>query len=280
VKDLPKWRPSWPFLLGVLATVVLTVIAAVVTSTTANLSIVIALLGLAVTLILDLISRVERRQETTTMAFRIAEAVERMPDAAPDLEKAVLLASDIVEGGGGKRFRDALTHAASEFRDDLEALSRGDLRVHIGSGSILSEETDLTRTTIRATSVVTVDEAWWSSEAGKEYAQASAAAMRRGVSITRIYIFDREQSTRMQILMKEQRAMGTHVYAIDLADVPLELRINVVIFDERAVYAISETGDPKNPLRMLHTQPHDVQTAIRRFEQLLQLIMQLDSSRS
>lgn len=277
MKDLPKWRLGWPFLLGVMATVVLTVIVAVVTGTRASLSIVIALLGLAVTLILDLISRVERRQETTSMAFRIAEAIDKMPDAAPDLEKAVLLASEIVEGSGGQRFRDALTQAASEFRDELEALSQGDLRVHIGSGRILSDETDLTRATIRATSVVTVDEAWWGSEAGREYAQASAAAMSRGVSITRIYIFDGEPSSRMQTLMEEQRAIGTHVHAIELAEVPIKLRINVVIFDERAVYAISETGDPKNPLRMLHTQPHAVQTAIRRFEQLLQLIMQLDS---
>jgi hypothetical protein len=276
VKGVPKWKLSWTFLLGVVATVVLTVVVALVTGTTASLSIVIALLGLAVTLILDLISRVERRQETTSMAFRIAEAIEKMPDTAPDLEKAVLLASEVAEGGGGKRFRDALTQAAREFRDELDALSKGDLRVHIGSGSILSEETDITHTTIRATSVVTVDEAWWNSEAGKAYAQASAAAMRREVSITRIYIFDGEPSPRMQSLMKEQRALGTHVYAIDVADVPTELRINIVIFDERAVYAISETGDPKNPLRMLHTQPHVVQTAIRRFEQLLQLVMQLD----
>lgn len=276
----PRWktRLGWPFLAGVLATVVLTILAAVVTSTTATLSMAIALIGLTVTLLLDLIARVEQQRDATSRAFRIADAIERMPDAAPDFEALVTLAGQVTEKGG-PRFRDALTHLSSSFVEDLESLNRGDLRVQVGSGPLLTEETMLTKDEIRATSVVTVDEAWWNSEAGREYAAASRAALKRGVAITRIYIFSGEPSQRMRELMEEQRSTGARIYAIDRDEVPPDLLINVVVFDQRAVYQITETSDPRNPLRMLHTQPSDVQAAIRRFEQLLQLYMQLNASR-
>jgi hypothetical protein len=275
-----RWRArlGWPFLIGVLATVVLTILSAVVTSTTATLSMVIALIGLTVTLLLDLITRVEQQRDTSSRAFRIADGIQRLPEAAADFEASVTLAGQVADNGG-PRFREALAQASSSFREDVEALSRGDLRVQVGSGPLLSEETALTQREIRATSVATVDEAWWGSEAGREYAAANRAARVRGVAITRIYIFAGKPSQRMREVMEEQRATGARIYAIERDEVPPELLINVVIFDQRAVYQITETGDPRNPLRMLHTQPSDVQAAIRRFEQLLQLYMQLSAPR-
>lgn len=268
-----KWKPGWPFLLGVLATVVLTVLAAVLTTTAASLSILIALLGLTLTLVLDLISRVERRQEMTSRALRVADAIEQIPETREDLEHALLLAGQI-EQRGGARFREALKRVTGGFRDDLEGLSKGNLRVQTGSGALLSEETDQARERIRATSVVSVDEAWWGSDAAKAYAKTNEAALERGVSITRIFICDGEKSERLTKLMGEQRDLGTEVYGISQAEVPEELQINVVIFDKKAVYEITETKDPKSPLRMLRTQPNDVQAAIDKFESLLQLIMQ------
>jgi hypothetical protein len=270
-------RLGWTFVLGVLATVVLAVLVAVVTGTTASLTIVIALLGLTVTLILELISRLERRQEVINMAFRVAEVLEKTPDISEDLTEAVILAGTVVDRSGGRHYQEALKQVTSNFREAVESLYRGDLRITIGSGPVLSEQAALTKSTVRATSVVTVDEAWWSSPAGQMYAQASVDAMNRGVSVTRIYIFEGEPSPRMQDVMSEQQAQGTHVYAIDRQEVPSHLRINVVVFDERAVYDIKETDDPKSPVRMLYTNRADVQASIQKFEQLLQLIMQLDA---
>jgi hypothetical protein len=266
------WRLSVVSQITIAGSVILTVVSAVFTSTEQSLTILVGLTGLSLTLLLEIITRVERRQHLVHRAFKVADALEQASLIADDLEHAINTGATILQKQPSALFRDAVQDAAGEFRVQLDRLNNGELKVNVSSGQVLSEETDRAQSSIRALSIAAVDEGWWRSEAGRQYWDANLAALKRKVKIQRIFITDGQPSSTMEDVVETQRQAGVKAYAVDRSTIPADLCANIVIFDNSLVYVIVETDDPRSPDRFLKSNPADVREAIRRFEGLLQRI--------
>lgn len=261
---------------GGVASTALAVIPVVITSAPAILGLIVGLLGVSITLLIELIIRMERQNHLTSRAQQLVDVFNKAPTIADDVEHAVETAGAVLRGGL-PLYSEAVEQASAEFRQKLEELSRGDYHVKITSVALLTSQARTTKASIKATSIVTMNENWWISPAGAEYWEENVRALERGVRISRVYIFEGARSAQMTDLMAQQAKAGVSVYHIDKSVLDSELHIDVVIFDDRGVYEI-EPGVRGNSKRMFKTNPVDVRIASQRFEQILQHIMQYDNS--
>lgn len=270
-------RANTTLVVGVVVSAALVIIPTVIRTEFVTLGLMIGLHGVSITLMIEVITRLERREHLTHRAFRLIEALDRAPAMIDDIEQGVTTAA-AVSRSGLPLYREAVEQAAAEFRLKVDQLHRGEYRVQTGSAALLISQTKSTKSSMKATSIVTINENWWHSQAGTEYWEENLRALKRGVQITRIYILDGQCSRRMTELMSVQAEAGIRVYAIDRDLIPAELYIDVVIFDERGVYEIEPSTDDRQTRRTFKISPVDVRAISLRFEQILQVIMQYDSS--
>lgn len=203
-----KRRISSTLVIGLVISGALAIIPAIVTSSSGSLSLLVGLVGISITLLVELITRVERRDDLMHRAFGVIDAFDRAPTIAPDLEAAVMGAAAIVESQNVSFIEEAVQRAVALFRQEIDDLRRGEYKVQTGSAALLTSQTRIAKSDIKATSVVTVDEAWWNSFAGEEYWTENVRALERGINISRVYIFEGPPSARMMSIMRKQAALA------------------------------------------------------------------------
>ncbi len=84
------------------------------------------------------------------------------------------------------------------------------------------------------------------------------------------YLFDDEPSARMLNLMTKQARAGVRVFKIAAQSLPPELRVNIVVYDERMLYRLEENADGLAIRNTLAVNTVDVRRASNRFEKILQ----------
>jgi len=119
-------RASVTLLAGAAVSIGLAVIPAIVTSTPGSLSLTVGLLGVSITLMIDLIARVERRQDANNRVLSLIDAFDRAPSVAPDMEYVAKKAAQVLKDSSGPLFDEAVIQAFAELRLELDALHRGE----------------------------------------------------------------------------------------------------------------------------------------------------------
>jgi hypothetical protein len=238
-----KGRPQISAVLvaGVLASVGLAAIPALVTSTPGNFSLTIGLIGVCITLLLEVIVRIDRRDKLVHGAFEIIDALGAIPTMADDLQHSAISAATIMMSDNPTLFRASAEQAIAECRQQLDSLLRGECIVNTGSAPILIDLARHAKTSIRATSIITGDsgdDAWWLSPGGQEYWKENVRALKRRVSITRVYIFEGPPSAQIEDILVRQEEAGVKVLRVDKNKIPPELVISVVIVDGKTVHEI------------------------------------------
>lgn len=96
--------------------------------------------------------------------------------------------------------------------------------------------TSTNKTQIRATSYVNVEQ-WWTNEFGKKYIQANEEAIKKGVELTRVWIFetleDFEKTKSELKLQKDKLGVKTYyVYEKDIQELN-ESKIDIILVDDK-----------------------------------------------
>jgi hypothetical protein len=264
-------RASVTLLAGAAVSIGLAVIPAIVTSTPGSLSLTVGLLGVSITLMIDLIARVERRQDANNRVLSLIDAFDRAPSVAPDIEYVAKKAAQVLKDSSSPLFEEAVIQAFAELRLELDALHRGEYQIREAStAALLARQMDLLRNSLNATSIVVEDERWWHSPGGIAYWDANLRAISRGVRIVRVFMFDEEPSARMLDLMAQQAHGGAQVFKILTQFLPPELRVSIAIYDEKMLYRLEENADGVAVRNTLSVNAVDVRRATRWFDKILQ----------
>jgi hypothetical protein len=112
---------------------------------------------------------------------------------------------------------------------------------HVGP---LLENASRAQASIRSTSLQEVDLEWWLSPLGQRYWQTTIHAMARGVHCERIFIYS-SWPDQLDQLARTQADAGLHVLRVRRDDLPAQLRIDMIVWDEFCGYEtrLNERGE-------------------------------------
>lgn len=193
------------------------------------------LLGTAIALQVEMILQSRGRADVQTRQQEMIADIESTSWLPETLEK-LLSSVRVVERIYGDTMVPRLAHEA--FEDCLgriRSLQRGHYETPYGDMLLMYALLEQARESVLATSVSSDDLAWWSSPHGETYLRLHCEAMRRGVSIQRIFIYDR-WTEKHERLARMQHEHGVKMLCVKRSELPPELRLEVIIWDRRVGY--------------------------------------------
>ncbi|MDP9794617.1 hypothetical protein J2S43_003129 [Catenuloplanes nepalensis] len=189
-------------------------------------AILVALAGSTLAFVVGAGLRAERRAE-------IRDQVDAVPALRPELTRILELTGRISAQYPDRNARDELRRRCRHFVEELEGLSRGQLRTASWDAAQLVERTQQCRRRMQAvTNITAVGPDWWTATLGRDYWRANTAAIARGVQITRVFIVADRTEPAFAALLAEQSAAGVRTLVLDHADAPRDLLVNMVIWDD------------------------------------------------
>jgi hypothetical protein len=192
-------------------------------------SLLAALMGTTLSLVLDSIVRSERR-------FRLRGALEAAPWFSGKIFPIADRVTEIVREYPESLVVSEAIQKFEQLHDELDELRRGRIVRGRNDATYLMAAVGSCQTTmVAATNFVAhrpgeggLD--WWASDIGLHYWQANIEAMRRGVRITRIFTYA-EMTTELESLVSQQRDAGVRLGLLRRGLVDPALHLNFVVFD-------------------------------------------------
>lgn len=189
-------------------------------------AILVALVGSTLAFVVGAALRAERRAEARGL-------VDAVPALRPELTRMLALTGQICAQYRDRNAREELRRRCLRFVEELEGLSRGQLRTAAWDAGQLIERTDQCRRHMRAvTNITAVGPEWWTAPLGRDYWRANVQAVARGVRITRVFIVADRDEPAFAALRAEQTAAGVDTLVLDHRDAPRDLLVNMVIWDD------------------------------------------------
>src|SRR5439155_15426634 len=167
------------------------------------LGVVAGLVGGVITLQGQTLLREKRRVDHETRVGAMVSAIEKIA-WLPDLMQPMLRAAKHVEREfEGTPAVDACRHAFEECLRTLSDLERGHFQAPYGDNGVFLDLITNTKRLMCVTSVPSVDMSWWQAPIGRQYWQVQLDALRRGVEIRRVFIYE-EWTDDLDALAHEQ----------------------------------------------------------------------------
>lgn len=128
---------------------------------------------------------------------------------------------------------------------------------------------DRSKKSFKATSIVTPGE-WWNTPWGQSYLSINYSKIRQGISITRIFILESEESLQaVSGLLEEQKKNGIEVFYALSSDIGVDVNEDMVVVDGDFAGVLRLTPDRRMQSAVFYTRSRDVQEVKRRFDLLL-----------
>lgn len=195
-------------------------------------SLICSLVAFAITLLLELISRLSELSRTVSRSLELLRIFASRPPWLFHLtEECVQAADKTLDTFDHEILHEAARRYLQSCRDNLDELSRGYMRVSADDKRLSLLAIRGTTKRIRAVSIVRTDLPTWFTPSGERYLAANEAAVGRGVRVERIFIHD-QMSDDLLRLIRRLQAMNSHVYLLKTERVPVEKRIDMVLFDD------------------------------------------------
>lgn len=226
----------------------------------------ISLLGIAITLILDGVSRIEEFKAIleTVLKIRIKASYN------PFLWDSLLKIAEYWEYVDSQ-----YTHLA------LKEIAKRDLLIYIERLHDISEQrisvsaTDAwplhivfqeAKETLRVVSMVSTS--WWQSPVGRKHLERNLQQSREGVKVMRVFIYD-ELDSYQKDLMKIMQDEGMEIFHVHRPLVPPELVQGYAIADDRLLQITQYDIGGATREHEFSTRPDDIDKALRNFDKLL-----------
>lgn len=177
-----------------------------------GLGAVAAVVALLTSVVVDLVIRVRQNQEEIREMWETEKVLFKLGEIG-NILRSIIDNAELTESKNNPYFSNTLQIALKRTAGEIERLARGHIFVEGDSYfDMLMAFTNRARLKIVATSVVTTS-AWWNTDLGRQYRAANIAAVKRNVSITRIFILKNEASVTVDDI-KEMQAQ--HEGGIDI----------------------------------------------------------------
>src|SRR5579884_2128845 len=175
---------------GIVVSVGLGVALSVLTSLKVLEAVAVSMGGIMITLLVDIIARVERRHSEEDEQARLAAMIRRVDGMFAKFEVLARAMATIEHGSHGPAFKREAARHLDELARKLEELERQEMRVPVDDTELLFEQFERTTKTLHAVSIDALDSAWrWSNETGARYWSAHEAALEKGLQIERVFVY-------------------------------------------------------------------------------------------
>jgi hypothetical protein len=199
------------------------------------LSTVVGLQVEAMTLLVETLLTISRRQQLAGRAARLMERLEAIPELEIQFDEMSKHLFSIRERYKGTIAPAEAFRLISECQSQIRDLSIGHLFRDSYDPTLKMQLLSQKPGILRTTSLQTHDLAWQRSEVGRAYWQAQLEAMGRGWTIERIFIYQ-DWSQELNDLAIEQLNKGVRIYRIAQKNVPHEVRVDFSIWNDDHVY--------------------------------------------
>ena len=236
---------------------------------------IIALVGIVLTLLIDTITRLHTVERDILRIFSFAknlrqdkwllDTVEQIID---DYEKAIRI--DL------HPFPIRAKGALEDCRDDLHHLADGYMWVKpLGRYTFGQIGISYAKDNVLAVSYANRLQ-FWRGTWGEKYFRANKEIIDRGVKVTRIFIATKDQLLSRIDLMQRHAEARIQVYVAILEEVPIELQEDYLVQDEEVLVKVELNQEGMARDELISIQPTAVRNALARFEELRRMSRTLD----
>lgn len=201
------------------------------------------LTGITMTLVLKLLGDAMSETQKTTRRDSLHSVIEQVPMLLDQVELIVEPVQKLHETFGHKSPAVSVcNYAFSEFISQLTNLRYGKVDMRPDDNRLWFVVTTGVQRTIRATSLQKVDMKRWHSSDWTQYWDLQVKAIKRGVHIQRIFIYD-EWTNDLDSLARGQASTGVDVRRLDVKKLSSQYHIDMVVWDDSCGYHLRPTGD-------------------------------------
>lgn len=227
------------------------------------------LLGIAVSLLIDLTARVTSLEIRTLKTLNLSQKLLKDRWFFNRLVNLIAAWEKLNNENYPSLFTELAHLHFQNIHDEL---------IEIASGSMTADATDFrmltilvseAQKTLKGTSIVTAD-FWEQNPVGQNYWRLNVEALGRGVKITRIFII-KEITPKFKALMKKMLDKGVRIYYILENEVPPELCVDFVVSDENLVVKSELTPELIPRRHCISSKREDVLEASSNFDRLMWL---------
>jgi len=261
-----------PLLIGIVISISVGIAVPFIGNQRVLVGICAALLGLVLTVIYDLHRRVDRRIEGDDDRSTLLAAVDDTRWLLKDLRDIATSADTVLAERKNKNLFTGLMKAKmDDARSYMQDLKRGRIRVPAGDKTTMSEQLELVRKTVHATTIPEADTDWWLSTAGESYLERNKKLIkdrRRRVRIKRIVLWE-EWVEGFETVIEQQQDAGVELLFVKRSKVTdTRLCTNMAIYDGTSFNEVAFNFDCKEMYVEYYLDPSDAQQALARFEKL------------
>ncbi len=190
-----------------------------------------ATLGLALTII------------ATTLTIQSGlGAITKIVEDAPEfsvmqaLGNARIAIDDISETSAKEIFTDFIKTETDDFQTKLTAIQNHEIEIPKEKAMLFGESVfTAAKKSVYTTSYVSPS-SWWLTTEGNAYFLKNEAALKRSVSISRIFIYANDSELRdLKPILQKQKNAGVTVFSIQASKLPERMSRDIIIVDDRLV---------------------------------------------
>ncbi len=190
-------------------------------------SLLAALMGTTLSLVLDSSARAERRFELRGLVADTQWLAQAMTSMAHSTRDIMGRYPGDIEADARRRME--------RLCDELEELRRGRIMRPRTDYHDLISATETCQNRLEAVTNVTDEPIWWDSPIGQHYWRVNLDAIARGVTISRVFVCERLGAD-LIALVELQRRAGVSVAVVDRRDIDPALHLNVVVWDRQRAW--------------------------------------------
>jgi hypothetical protein len=236
------------------------------------------LVGIVITLQIDVISRLEHKGRRDDSYSQLLATFDEVPWIMEPIG-AIAAAVGRIEGEPMKPLMPVAQLELSRCQSMFEQLKLGQYQVPIHDMTVKSEQMLAARESVCATVVPHSDLGWWNTPEGDSYWNANLVALgRHKMKFERIFIYKDWENVKQLAQkhanacprtpkgMKKDNGNRIHVYGARQEKIPPELLIDMVIWDERFVYQVELNSDGEPIYNRYSVNAFDVERQKHAFE--------------
>ena len=182
-----------------------------------------------------------------------------------------------VQNGWFPLFKRRATDAVLEYRNLMHSMAEGYIIVDINSPFTFGiRGIESSTKSIKAVAVENIS--IWLDSVGGKYMNAHVDAIKRGVSITRVFIQPKNIIHEFQDVFSKQRSMGIKVYVAYTEDLPRDLYEDYIIIDEKVAVSFALASDNEARDERISINEVEVERLNKKFDKLLLFSKSIDET--
>jgi hypothetical protein len=246
-RDIPlspgttRWYDGWSRYLALLSFVLTLATTAIVLFTTSEtlggvkdlVATCIGLLGIVISLQLEMLFRVTERSELQARFGRLMAGVEAYPDLVPLADNLFDASFQTLNKAKLPEYKTEVFNVLSHANASLDELAQGRLRREGSDNTLVLKRFALTKSRLQGTTDEG-DTSWWLADDGREFFRLNKQLIDdRNVRVERIWFLTAKPSKEILDLMKQHDDAGVHVFGLraDRRDLDRRLLVNLTITD-------------------------------------------------